>query len=414
MSSATVQVPAFPALADPALQPGVPDDIVQAAQSFNLPPVALTPIVKRAAKSFRLHSLALPHTVSNSYYNSCAYTQKVVKFSRMMLHRGHTIYHYGHPDSDLPCTEHINVTDNDVLELAYGKHDWKRSQISSNTGDFAHTEFHRRAIIEIRRRVKRGDILLCWWGLGHKAIMDALADTGIIAIEPGIGYNKPSSCGSNWKVFESFAIRNQYEGERLPQPWYSTVIPNYFDPTEFRYSETKEPWILFLGRVSEVKGVTTCIQAAEAAGVKLKIAGQGRLSDLGYGEVPAHVEEVGYADVETRKDLMSRASAFIIASNYNEPFGGVQVEAMLSGTPVISPFYGAFAEVNVHGVTGFLCSTLRDFRDAILKRHTINPAACRARGMQYALNAVAPMYEQYFDNVLEVFNGRRGWMELDD
>jgi glycosyltransferase involved in cell wall biosynthesis len=403
--------PPFPALADPALQPGVPEEIQAGARAFGLPPVALTPIVKRKAKSFRFHSFGLPHTVSNSVYNACAFTQKVVKFSRMMLHRGHIIYHYGHPESDLPCTEHIDVTDNATLQESYGDHDWRRHQFKHNTADFAHREFMRRAIPEVRKRAKKGDFLLCWWGYGHKPIADAVADMGVVAVEPGIGYPK-TSCFAEWRIYESFAVRNAIEGDRNPQRWYCPVIPNYFDPAEFRFSDQKEPWILFMGRVGEAKGLSVCIQAAAAAGVKMKIAGQGRLSDMGYKEVPEHVEEIGYADVETRKDLMSRASALIIASCYNEPFGGVQVEALLSGTPVISPFYGAFAEVNVHGVTGFHCMTLRDFRDAILQRYTINPAACRARGMQYCLDAVAPMYEQYFDNISEIFNGRRGWMEL--
>jgi glycosyltransferase involved in cell wall biosynthesis len=387
------------------------DVFTREAAAFGMGPVGLRTIVTRPSRPFRFHSLGLPHTVSSSLYNACAFTQKVVKFSRMMLHRGHTIYHYGHEESDLPCTEHITVTDNETLEKAYGGYDWKRHLFRHGVDDHAHKEFVRRAIPEIRARAQRGDYLLCWWGYGHKAIADAVGDLGIIIVEPGIGY-PPGSCFSEWRIYESFAVRNAIEGDRNPQRWYCPVIPNYFDPAEFKYSAEKEPWILFMGRVGEAKGVTVCIQAAKAAGVKLKIAGQQRLVDSGYKEVPDHVEEIGYADLETRKELMSRASALIIASCYNEPFGGVQVEALLSGTPVISPFYGAFSEVNVHGVTGFHCATLRDFRDAILVRHTINPAACRARGMQYCLDAVAPMYERYFDDLSLVFNGKRGWMEL--
>tara|TARA_R110000772_G_scaffold52404_4_gene120167 strand:+ start:7506 stop:8579 length:1074 start_codon:yes stop_codon:yes gene_type:complete len=356
----------------------------------------------------RFHLLAIPHTVTHKDYVACAYTQKVLKFAKMMKDRGHTVYHYGHERSQLECSEHITVTDDAVLEKAYGSHDWRRHQFKHNVQDHANQTFIHNTIPEVLLRARPGDFLLCTWGFGHQAIAQAVESSGVIPVEPGIGYT--SGQFARWRAFESHAVRNiSYDAGG--QDWYARVIPNYFDPEDFEFSDKKQDYVLYLGRVTELKGISACVQATEAAGVELKIAGQGSLLDLGYEQIPEHVEELGYADTELRKSLMRDASALIIASTYLEPFGGVQVEALLSGTPVIAPHFGAFSEVQRHGETGFLCHTLKDYVSAIQLRNTIDPEVCRARGMQYSLANIAPEFESWFESITDVYTAK-GWNQL--
>jgi len=147
----------------------------------------------------RFHVLSLPHTVTRHDYSACAFTQKVLKFCKMMTERGHTVYHYGHADSEVICTEHIAVTDNEVLEKAYGSYDWRKEFFKHNTADHAHKTFNERAIAEVGKRKQPNDFLLMFWGFAHEPI--AKAHPELIPIEPGIGcHNKP--CGK-FNIYES-------------------------------------------------------------------------------------------------------------------------------------------------------------------------------------------------------------------
>ena len=352
----------------------------------------------------RFHCLSLPHTVTSKEFNACAYTQKVVKFGKMMTERGHEVLHYGHEDSDLQCTEHISVLTNEDFEKSYGTHDWKSKFFKFDMGDHAYQTFFKNAIEEVGKRKLKNDFILPFWGSGVRPVCDAHPD--MICVEPGIGY--AGGHWARWKIFESYAIYHAYCGLKnvgnCNQDWYDVVIPNYFDVDDFDYCDQKEDYFLYLGRVYSGKGVEVAIQATQKAGKKLVIAGQ---KEDGY-KLPDHVEYVGYADVPTRKKLMAKAKASFLASMYVEPFGGVQIENLLSGTPTITTDWGSFAENNIHGKTGYRCRTMGDFVDAINNIDKIKPYDCRMFGENFSLEKVALMYEKYFEDVLDVYTGK-GW-----
>lgn len=351
----------------------------------------------------RFHILGIPHTVTSKEFVACAYTQKVLKFGRMMTERGHEVIHYGHEDSDLICTESVPVVANCDFKKSYGSHDWRKTFFKFDTNDHAYRTFYANAIREVGKRKRKHDFILPFWGSGVRPVCDAHPD--MICVEPGIGY--AGGHWARWKVFESYAIMHAYYGisavGSCRQDWYDVVIPNYFDPEDFTFSAEKDDYFLYLGRVYSGKGVDIAIQATEAAGVKLVIAGQ---KEEGY-KLPPHVEYVGYADTEKRRQLMSRAKASFIPSQYIEPFGGVQVENLFSGTPTITTDWGSFVENNLHGVTGYRCRTMGDFVQAIHSIDKINPMDCRNFAMDnFRLERVGKMYEKYFTDVLNVYTGK--------
>ncbi|CAB5221147.1 RfaG Glycosyltransferase [uncultured Caudovirales phage] len=358
----------------------------------------------------RFHILGVPHTVTNKDYVACAYTQKVLKFGKMMKARGHTIIHYGHEESDLECDEHVTVITNKDLDIAYGNHDWRTNFFKFSNTDHAYQTFHKNAIREVGLRKQKNDFILAFWGYGVRAVCDAHPD--MIVVEPGIGY--PDSQWARWRVYESYSMHAAISGvdkvRSCTQDWYHVVIPNYFDLNDFTYDDKKEDYFLYLGRVYEGKGVHIAIEMTRALGKKLIIAGQGNLESMGYKEIPDHVEMVGYAGAEKRNQLMSKAKALVIGTLYGEPFGGVVIEAMLCGTPVISTDWGAFSELNVHGHTGFRCRTFKDFIEAGKHIDVIKPINCRTWAENFSLEKVGGMYEKYFQDVLNTYEGN-GWYD---
>jgi glycosyltransferase involved in cell wall biosynthesis len=352
----------------------------------------------------RFHCLAVQHTITNKEYIACAFTQKVLKFCEMMSYRGHTIIHYGHEDSEVVCTEHVTVMPRDVFNKVYGVYDHRHKLFVHNQQDEVYTTFNTNAINEISKRKQPGDFLLAFWGTGHQAITNAHQD--LIIVEPGIGY---SYTYAPYKVFESYAIYHAYltltkVAHCFVQPSEyerDAIIPNYFDPKDFDFTpELKEDYFLFVGRIGVAKGLGRAIAMTKALGVRLIVAGQNAetgFREEGYWPIPDHVTCVGYVGVDERKRLMARARAVVCFSTFVEPFCGVHVEAMFSGTPVITSDWGAMTEFNIHGVTGFRCRTLEQLIEAGRNIHTIRPEACREWAMsKFSTDVIAVEYEKYF------------------
>lgn len=369
-------------------------------------------------KKYRFHIPGLMHLPVSEKYTSCAFTQKIVKLSKMMLSLGHEVYIYGAEGSDVPCTEFIQThsladikrhlgdgTDN---ELGY---DWYRKGFEEVTTllkakSFLWGQYVMSVSEEIRKRKKIDDFLLLPIALPEIAAIVGLRMT----CESGVGYFKSFA---PFRAFESEFIKNYTYGAEngkhvLLPPHLDRVIPNYFDPKDFEYSEDKEDFFLFIGRVIRSKGITVAVKTADALGKKLLIAGQGatlwdkergRLVGKEFDVTSPNIEYVGFANKDMRKFLMSKAKAVFVPSLYVEPFGGVNVEAQLSGTPVLTTPFGAFPETVRDGVTGFICHTNDEFIEKAQRVGELDPKIIRKHAERYLMDNVKLEYQAWFDGI---------------
>jgi len=357
--------------------------------------------------SFTFHIPGIPHTATNKDYLCCAFTQKVLNLCKMLTERGHKVIHYGNELSDVVCTEHVTVTD--AADIGPPETSGKFDVNSAVYGNF-----HHNTVEAINARKQPGDFLLCAWA-SHKSIADECP--GLIVVESGIGY--PGGYFAPYKVFESYALLHAYRGTQGVGTaqgnawWYDAVIPNYYDLADFTFNDNPGGYLAFLGVRSiggEGKGDYIAMQIAKEVGLPLVMAGPGTVNNA---HAPAQL--VGFVGVEKRREILSNARAVLTPSMFVEPFCGVSVEAMLSGTPVITTDWGAFAENVLHGVTGYRCRTFEQFVWAAQNIHKIDRRACRDwAASNFSLERVGAMYEEYFQSVADAQTGKRWYTPRSD
>ena len=357
----------------------------------------------------RVHLLGLAHLETNKQNSSCAYTQKIIKLAKMIKDYGHTIYFYGVEGSDVPCDEFVQVSTQEALKRAYGDYDRSTNFFRHDPKDIAHQLFNHNAINAILENKQEQDILLCPMGNYQKPIADAV---DLLTIEPGIGY---TGVFSSNRVFESYAWMHYIYGllNMDDGAWYDAVIPNYFDPADFPFQPKKQDYLLYFGRIIGRKGVGLASDVAKATGNQLYIIGQGSLDNPDEGLSLSGEKHIIYRPAvgpEERAELLGNAKAVLMPTYYLEPFGGVNVEAQLCGTPVITSDWGAFPETVLHGITGYRCRTYEEFCWAVKNISNIKPANCRKWAeANYSLERIGKMYEEYFQRVYRLFG--EGWYE---
>ncbi|MGH9127343.1 MAG: glycogen synthase [Acidimicrobiales bacterium] len=171
------------------------------------------------------------------------------------------------------------------------------------------------------------------------------------------------------------------------------VIYNGVDPAQYwpdpetaqltaRGIDPGRPSVVFLGRITEQKGILELLDAARWVDPEAQLVLCAASPDT--PEIEALVSSAVRELQATRSgvlwieealprsaavQILSHASVFVCPSRY-EPFGLVNIEAMACGAPVVATATGGIPEIVVDGETGLLVAPGTDFERRLAE--TIN------------------------------------------
>lgn len=172
-----------------------------------------------------------------------------------------------------------------------------------------------------------------------------------------------------WGTFQTidrFIALTQFTAHKLVESGLTTrekvsVLGNFLPNPLPNPGSTKErePYVVFLGRLTPEKGVETLIAAmAGLPHLGLKILGDGpqasALRTLAHQLGLDQVEFLGHVTGEAKWDLLRRATATVVPSVWYEHFPIVILESLAAGTPVVASDLGSLSHIIDDNETGLL------------------------------------------------------------
>jgi glycosyltransferase involved in cell wall biosynthesis len=146
-------------------------------------------------------------------------------------------------------------------------------------------------------------------------------------------------------------------------------------------------YLLYLGRLSEEKGIRWLIQAVQSLELRLVVAGSGPLEAVLRSRSNPRIEFRGVVKGSEKENLIRGAAAIVMASECFENFPMVILEANQAGVPVIVPAEGGMAELIKEGENGYLYRRhdIESFCDATSRvMASRDPMDLRRRALSYA------------------------------
>jgi len=233
--------------------------------------------------------------------------------------------------------------------------------------------------------------------LVHAHSSSALAFSRVIPSVPMVytlHHVREEKLSGYYQAFRSIhyvAVSADQARREVPLP-RMTMIHHGLDPERYQVVEMPANEVCFIGRFSEIKGPHVAIDVAERAGVPIRVAGEVHPPDREFAErevLPRlekpHVTFAGCIGMAEKVPFFRDARALLMPIDWEEPFGLVMIEAMLSGCPVVAFRRGSVPEVVEEGITGFVVEDAAAMAEAIRPGgplDTFDRLGCRKRAAE--------------------------------
>lgn len=179
-----------------------------------------------------------------------------------------------------------------------------------------------------------------WPGVRHACYRGSHAASAAVAAM--LGFHR---LRGTWRKVDAFIALTEFSRSKMIEAGFDAarihVKPNFLSPDPGR-GTGDGGFALFVGRLSEEKGIVTLLKAWQEhhPGLPLKIAGTGPLEDLVREANGNGVEYLGALPKAEILVLMSQASLLVVPSIWYEGMPMVLVEAMAVGLPVVASDLG--------------------------------------------------------------------------
>ncbi|MCX3264047.1 glycosyltransferase [Pedobacter agri] len=165
-----------------------------------------------------------------------------------------------------------------------------------------------------------------------------------------------------WRLVNAMIFLGEHSGKIFEQSGLihastkTFLKPNFTNQKKSAAVNSAGEYYLFIGRLSEEKGIKTLLKAFEHRPEMLKIAGTGPLRDF-VSEAGTHFVNVEYLDHLSKteiEEMIVGSKALIFPSEWYETFGMVMIEAFSLAKPVIAADLGNIPSIvkdQVNGLT---------------------------------------------------------------
>jgi glycosyltransferase involved in cell wall biosynthesis len=193
-----------------------------------------------------------------------------------------------------------------------------------------------------------------WWAVANKVYRGSFMGTLALAIM----VESHKWLGTWQTKLDRFIALTEFSKQKYVEagwPNHKIVVkPNFIeDPFDGDTVVAKAGgYGLFVGRLSEEKGVDILFKSWANTLGKLKVIGDGPLKDFVESKSSGSIEFLGRKDKSDVLDLVRNADFIVMPSTWYEGFPMVLVEAFACGTPALVSRLGSMKEIVEDGVTG--------------------------------------------------------------